>query len=124
MNWLALVLFLEVGILPTGTVALYSVPPRVYEVDRELYSCLSAEISAYGTVFVGGSVRTGMWWQRGEWIWPHMADYLVWAGLRFGPLEVGWRHRCVHPVIPAYTRPDLPTERFYEEAYIRFTAER
>ncbi len=123
MNWLALIFALEVGWLPNGGFALYEVP-QVIEVTGSFYTDLQAEVVAWDHLYIGGGMRTFMWSSEGDWtFWPHSTLYNFGAGLRWGPMELGWRHFCAHPVMPysILYDPVLRGEGAWDEIFLRFT---
>lgn len=93
--WLMLSIALEVGGL-RGTavdfdehVELIPSPP--------LYALIQGDAQA-GPVFLRGSIETDFFsYEFGEGL-PFDDTYSVGAGLRFGPLELGYEHMCIHPV--------------------------
>lgn len=126
MSWLIFIMSVELGWLPSGTLATYDVPPGteavLFDVTGNWYAAFDAEAQA-GPVFVGGALKTDVWSRAEDWtFWPHTAWYSVRAGFRSGPLEIGARHYCIHPVVPwlAVARPQW--EAAYDEVYVRLTA--
>lgn len=127
MNWLALFFALELGWMPAGDFIMYTVPPEIYSVRCSAYTELYVEAELFGIGFIGGGIRTSIWYNgEGYTFWPNRATYEFRAGARWGPLEIGWRHFCMHPVIPMfeYVHPDAIWEGAYEELYLRVSSGR
>ncbi len=125
MNWLVILYFIELGYSPFYD-NLNSLPTEVKHIRNEsvLYITLDAEIQLFNSVFIGGAVKTYFQDDTTDYSYlPFEADYLFKAGLRFGPLELGFRHFCLHPVRPyeMYYQPQGSTDGSYEEFYIRIS---
>lgn len=125
MKALMFLFSLELGFLPMGTIVQYEQPAFV-QFDGSFYTDLGAAVFLYG-FYIGGGVKTYMWKDQGELsFWPHMADYRVLSGFRWNIFEIGWRHYCIHPVVPmlALTRPQQIWEMAYDEVFVRISNER
>lgn len=121
MTWLAFVFALEAGWLPHGGFVAYEAP-EVIMVNGSFYTVLQAEAVAWDYLYLAGGMKAMMWSQKGEWtFWPHTMLYNFGAGLRLGPIEVGWRHFCVHPVMPysIIFDPHLKAEGAWDEIFLR-----
>lgn len=95
LSWLILSAAIELGGFCNGTVYdfdnMQGSPP-----SPPLYTTLSVDAQA-GPFFVTGLTETVYFLDEfgGR---PFDATYSVGAGLRFGNIELGWSHFCVHPV--------------------------
>lgn len=128
MNWIALAFALELGWMPNGDFLMYD-PPSFVSVAGSYYTELEMRATAFGFLFVGGSVKSFVWLYEGEYTFaPERELYEFEAGLTRGPLEVGFRHYCTHPMWPylwAYQHGDAGYgqaaryEGAYEELYLR-----
>ena len=121
MTWLAFVLVLEAGWLPHGGFAMYQVP-AVIDVTGSFYVDMQAEAVAWKHLYLNGGMKTFMWSQEGNWtFWPHTELYNVGAGVRLGVFDLGWRHYCVHPVMPysILYDPVLKAEGSWDEVFLR-----
>jgi hypothetical protein len=121
MTWLALIFALEAGWLPHGGFALYDAP-AVIDVTGSFYVDMQAEAVAWGHLYLQGGMKAMMWSQADNWtFWPHTMLYNIGAGLRWGPLDLGWRHYCVHPVMPysILYDPVLTSEGAWDEVFLR-----
>ncbi len=96
-----------------------------YPVEYTAYAELEAEVVLFNMLFAGGGVRTSVWQleDTGYALWPHKAVYQFNAGLRIGVVEMGWRHYCMHPVIPYFklAKPLPIWEGAYDEVYLRIS---
>ena len=124
MNWLALIFALELGVAPNVGVLQYE--PRSHDYSRwEIgYTELSAEVELFDLLFAGGGVRTYVTPAEGLNFSPNTTVYDFRAGLRRGPVEIGWRHRCFHPTIAYLPLMDVQMaglEGGYDELYLRFS---
>lgn len=119
---LALILHLEAGWQPVDTVRGYVASGSAEETP--FYGTLGVELVIAEVVFVGLDVRTEMTaraFKPGEFS-PHLMSYGFAAGLRLAEgVELGFRHRCLHPIIP-YMRSksfNLNFEGAYQEVYLK-----
>ncbi len=129
MHWLALFFALEAGWMPAGDFVMYD-PPSMETVAGSFYTEFEARVTAWGFLFVGGSVKTFVWLYEGEYTFaPERSLYSLEAGVKFGPVEVGFRHYCTHPTwiyLWAFRYGDAEYgqaarwEGAYEEVYLRF----
>jgi len=126
MSWLALVAFLELAYLPMGDCVMYEAPNVVYA-RGGLAVTMDAEVVAFDHVFIGGNIMTAMWaddpdYSEGQLgFWPERMGYQFRAGVRFDPVEIGFRHYCTHPVVPwmPWMPQQIVWEGGYEEVYLR-----
>jgi hypothetical protein len=122
MTWLVFVFALEAGILPNGGFVMYQ-PDPAYVVDAVgFYTDLSCSVESFG-FYVGGGMRNYFWKDRdGMGFYPYQMTFRFDAGWRNEFLEVGFRHYCMHPVVPwlALTgAPECQWEGSYEELFVR-----
>ena len=122
---------MEFGYQPVGTVVMYKQPswrtPDFAHFSGSFYTDLEIMVGIAGIntlgFYVGGGVRTEMWGLNNELsFWPHLSNYRFLASFRYGPIEIGFRHFCIHPVVPmlALIQPvEQIWEGAYEEVFIR-----
>lgn len=119
LAWLVLSAAVEIGS--------FSAPSHIFDFDATkditygtpLYTMLSADAQA-GPLFVAGSVETEFFWSDGGK--PFDATYTFGMGLRFGSLEIGWTHFCMHPVEWSVNPIATPYQRFAgltDRVYVR-----
>ncbi|MBA7650936.1 hypothetical protein ES703_58751 [subsurface metagenome] len=127
MTWLAFVFALEIGFLPCGDFVMYNSDflDEFYPVKYTAYTELEAEVLAWDILFIGGGIRTSIWQlqESGYGFFPHKAVYNFHAGARQGLLEIGWRHFCIHPVVPCfkYIKPEAIWEGAFDMLYLRIS---
>lgn len=123
MTWLALFFALEVGFLPGGYMETYTYYGATDETFAGAYYVdMDAEVRLFDILFIGGGSKVYMDRTHGmiNFI-PNTVNYNFVAGARYGPLEVGFRHYCIHPIMPwSRYRVEMPEwEGWYEEIYVR-----
>jgi len=97
ISWLTLLFAAEVGL------ASQSLGP--YEFVDAVYTHFEVEAILADVAFVGGSTDIYSAYISPLAYAPFDARYHFTAGLRYGPLEVGWRHTCIHPVLSGPREP-------------------
>jgi len=123
MTWLSLFFALELGLAPEIGVLQYQPPQAVISKYEIGYTLLEAEVLLFDLLFAGGGVRTYITPGNGWTFAPNSTIYDFRAGLRRGPVELGWRHRCWHPTLPYLPLRDqhiTGLEGSFDELYIRF----
>jgi len=93
------------------------------------YALLEADVWLWDMVYMGGGVKTSFMSlpEAGERSWlgigfnPLDASYMVRAGAKFGAIDIGFRHVCLHPAAPYFydTLPSFAFDAGFEELYIR-----
>jgi len=123
MNWIALLFAIELGFAPYyGSLNVIPGEPS-FDITEDIgYVNFEAEVIAWDTIFIGGATKTYI--QRTSDLTnyhPFESDYLFNAGLRFDPIEIGYRHLCLHPTRPyeIYYQPQKSTDAAYDEFYLR-----
>ncbi len=96
--WLVLSAFLQMGIT-NGGAAIYEEPKFVKKEFPPAYAIMGIKGIA-GPFFLEGSMRSDMKSVSLDNWFPMQATYQIGAGLKIGPLTVGWLHTCYHPVAP------------------------
>lgn len=123
MKWIALAFALEVGLLPFDQTIMYDPPARLLNASWVFYTTLDAEVQLFDNhAFVGGSTEIREWkYPDAMKFSPERAGFAFNAGLRWGPVEIGFLHYCTHPVVPflPYYKPTVVWEGAYEKIYIR-----
>ena len=124
MNWLALFFALELGFLPKGYIETYSNDrmPQAIELQGAGYVDFEAEVGLFKYGFIGGSTKIYINKYSDNYTFsPLTAEFDFNLGIRIDPLEVGFRHYCMHPIVPwiYYARVSPQWEGSYEEIYLR-----
>jgi len=122
MSWLVFVFALEVGLFPNNSFIMYQ-PNPAYVIDAVgFYTDLEASMESYG-FYVGGGMRCYFWKDRDPLdFYPYQMTFSFDAGWRNEFFEIGFRHYCMHPVVPwlALTEaPECQWEGSYDEMFIR-----
>jgi hypothetical protein len=121
MSFLAFIFAVELGWLPAGGFAAYQAPEFI-EPAGSFYTDLQAGVVAWNHFYITGGLKTYAWKQGTEWtFWPHSTLYDFGAGLLWGPVQVGWRHFCFHPVMPCSILYDaeLKAEGAWDEVFVK-----
>lgn len=105
MQWIAFMLAFEVGWLPSAELISYA-PPSFVDSSNQFYQLAEAKVTLFKFLEIGGSMRVQDWLYRGATdaigfgFWPNQLDSVLYADILIGPVTVGYRHECAHPVIP------------------------
>jgi len=135
MNWLVLAFCLELGIIPNGAFLMYDRLPIEYinespyaltSVDvlnfgNSIYTDLQFEATVLDYLFIGGGVKILMLSTNDYTFDPHALNYNFVFGCRIGPMEIFWRHYCMHPQM-TYMYDYIPLdgwEGMYDELGIK-----
>ena len=100
MNWIALLFYLEIGLLPGNSWIAYDNAEYTAWLQEapSLYTELDAEVVIADTVFIGGNVRTDVRPILIDSYMPYWMTYDFKAGVRWRAVELGFRHTCTHPI--------------------------
>jgi hypothetical protein len=134
VDWLVLAFALQLGYTPNDTAIQYQANKTIWDSDSSLIISMDAELRAWNTIYIGGSLAVPTWISTGASLptvtigsggWPSTLQSVIRAGVRLGGVEIGWSHLCTHPVMPY--QPLLGTqtlwEGFYDEFHIKFAGE-
>lgn len=120
MNWIALFFALEAGIVTENAWLLYDKP--VSAESPMMYTEFEAEILLLDHIFLRSRLRTDV--QRFDYGFnPVFTAYDNILGIRFDPVEIGFRHVCVHPLQTYLAQVGdrvSQVEGAFDEVYIRF----
>lgn len=122
MNWLVFVFALECGMLPNTSFIMYQPNPEYVMNEIGFYTDLSASVEVKG-FYIGGGMHNYFWKTiKGISFWPYQMTFLFNAGWRNDYVDVGFRHYCMHPVIPyaGLVKPQQNWEGGYQELFIKF----
>jgi len=94
--------------LPQENIIIAPTPPYGYVIsapgDASAVT-LGLRVTAFRHVFVGGSVRTYETYDTALLFSPYRADYVAYAGVKFGPISLRIFHECDHPVVSEFGAP-------------------
>jgi len=92
---------LGLGWLPHGTLRMYE-SRRVYDLSNTFYASLKTRAFLFEHIFIGGGMDSSFHKAEESMSFaPEGIDYMFTTGLKFGMLEVFFRHNCIHPA-PTY----------------------
>ena len=127
MNWLAFIFVLEMAALPNGFIQTYSTDiVRTEQGAGSANIKLNVEATLFDYLFIGGGITTYMRTQSSPNPFiPVDTFYYFNAGVRFKFIEAGFRHYCMHPVVPFLYHAEISPqwEGAFEEIYLRFELE-
>ena len=106
--------FIELGWVPTEAIASYD---SFYSQENTFYIEFGVDVEWY-FLRIGGDIRTYAWAVGMPSFFPYRAEYVIYCGAEFGPIMIGWRHLCSHPVVP-YGAKTMSTNATYDEFFIR-----
>lgn len=90
------------------------------------YTEFEADVTLLEVLFLNTTLRTDVKPVNSLLSWsPFWVTYAITLGLRVGPVEMGWRHLCTHPMQPyiTYYGVSVPVlEGSFDEVYLRFEA--
>lgn len=93
--------------------------------EQTYFLTFEAEIQIYELLYIKGSAKTLMYFEKDISGNPRALSSYFETGIRFNGLSAGWRHICIHPIIP-YAE-NLTTQLFVDqvidELFIRFEME-
>jgi hypothetical protein len=121
MNTLLFIFALEAGVLPNYEFVIYQPDLDYVEADYSFYTSLEITAELYG-FYLGGAMKCYMWRNTGRLNFhPYQMTYRFDAGWRNDWLTLGFRHYCIHPVIPlaGVMLPEQNWEEAFEELFIR-----
>jgi len=122
MTWLLLVYALEIGYMPIDNYAMYDIEAPFLQQRKSFYTELESYIKIKKIFYIGGSIRTDMWSMNTERpnFFPHKAEYKLETGLKIKNINIGFKHVCLHPVMPQTREiPKMHYEQSYEEIFFR-----
>ncbi len=119
MSWLALFFAIEVGLIPNENFKLYE-PPAHTQSNPSFYTQLETRVLILDFFFVGGELQTFIWLDDADInFWPFRTDYGFEAGISIPPIEMGFRHFCLHPRTQHRELISPHAEGSYDQFYIR-----
>ena len=123
MNWILFLLTFEFGLLPGGHFALYEIGRDVYS-EFSLDTKFTMEVQLFNKhIFIGGGIVVTFWKVNdNKSFYPDGILSIFNIGFRFPYAEIGYEHRCHHPIHPwMYEMPIRQAEYAYDRIYVRLT---
>jgi len=122
MNWLMFLFALELGWLPSGSFVMYERGPESVYMGGSFFTDLEAGFLLFNHFYIGGGIKTIMFRSAKGLIFdPQAVDYKFEYGLRFGIVDIFFRHHCIHPIMTYmyWYNAELIWEGWYNEIGIR-----
>ena len=94
---------LQLGYMPGHTMSLYEIPTdhQYIDVSHTWVFDYQATARLFKIGFItGGMTSYSLSTSSIVEYYPIRMDFDIGAGLRYGPLEIGWFHGCYHPIAP------------------------
>lgn len=100
MSWLIISWFLTVGFMPQNT-EVFSVGETTIYTDHPnaMYQTIGLEALAFDHLRIWSDIRTYEHTTNGYQYYPFRSDYQIGLDLLAGPVTIGVKHECDHPVI-------------------------
>ena len=101
MSWLVLSWFLTFGYLPQSQEAIATTTDRVEWLDNSgaFYQTIGLSATAFDHIRLYTELQTyDRMGSINQWF-PYRSDYIIGLDLLAGPVTIGVRHECDHPVI-------------------------
>jgi hypothetical protein len=120
-SWLVLSLYFTFGYIPEGQIVMYSPPSRVVD-SGMFYQQFDVEANLFKWINVGGTIKVEDWILRDEFSFlPQSLLSAVYVEVEKGPITLGFKHTCIHPVIPYQPIFGLDSlmDAFRQEIYLR-----
>lgn len=120
MEWLLLFFYIEFGFLPEGIFQLYERNEKFIS-SGSFYVDLYFEAEAFG-FFAGGQSKAFIYKNSHNYAFsPDNIQFDFFTGYRYNNIEIGFRHFCIHPIIPYYYFYEsiVNYEGSYSELYLR-----
>jgi hypothetical protein len=122
MDVLALAFAIEIGGLMNDTVQMYD-PPAIVAEGPTLYTDFAARFVIIEFFYVGGGVRTyARPFADRAGLFPMRDGFTFEAGALLGPVRVGLKHYCTHPIVP-YSgdfNPSLQWDKAYTDFFVSY----
>jgi len=121
MDWLVFEFALECGLLPNTGFAIYQPDLKSVAGADGFYTALSASVESFG-FYVGGGMRNYFWKMLEKGFRPYQMTFRFDAGWRNDFLDIGFRHYCMHPVVPFLGLTGAPPQNWecaYEVLFFR-----
>jgi len=121
-----LLFIFELGFMPTMAGAEYDFIESICRTDTGYHAELGVGAEWRG-LFIGGNVDVTMLAKKQKLqFWPISLLSEFHLGYRRGVFEVGYRHQCIHPVVPygGTWMPEILKDQARSEAYVRLTLQK
>jgi len=124
MKWLSMFFVFEMAMLPLGFIQTYETDiVRTESLVGSANVKMDIQAEMFDLFFVGGGITTNLRTQDAPNPFiPVDVFYSFNAGIKFQFIEAGFRHYCMHPIVPFLYHAEISPqwEGAYEEIYIKF----
>ncbi len=113
----------EVGSYPHTLFQVQAPASAALNYDYLMYSEFSAKIDVLKWLYVTGATTIYFYpYSDRVSFYPFYALFLVGAGVQFGPVTIGYEHRCDHAVVPYAFVTDalLAQDSGYDKVFVRY----
>jgi hypothetical protein len=113
----------EVGTYPQARLEVETPSVALLNYDLLMYSQLSAKIDVFPWLYAAGATTIYYYpYSQGLSFYPFYTLFMVGAGVQFGPVTVGYEHRCDHAVVPySFTAdPLFRQDSGYDKVFFRY----
>jgi hypothetical protein len=113
----------EIGSYPTARLEVETPSVQLLNYDMLMYSQLSAKIDVFPWLYASGATTIYYYpYSQGLGFYPFYALFMVGAGVQFGPVTIGYEHRCDHAVVPySFTAdPLFRQDSGYDKVFLRY----
>lgn len=111
---------LIIGYMPCNSIHIYEA--EYMKESYEFFSVLEAEILINDLFFIGGKTETLFHAKEINNYIPYCVDFSFNAGLRYKLFEIGFIHRCIHPIFTySIERQPVKYEGGFEKIYFKFS---
>jgi hypothetical protein len=113
----------ELGFMPIGLTSVVGSENYDGFYDLQEYIVFTYLHVYYDLSFlrVGGSIRTDMFDTQEFTFSPFLSTYDFYAELTYDDFTLGWRHRCVHPVVGDFRINPILLSAGYDEIYLNLS---
>jgi hypothetical protein len=113
----------EVGTYPQARLEVETPSVALLNYDLLMYSQFSAKIDLFPWLYATGATTIYYYpYSQGLSFYPFYALFMVGAGVQFGPVTLGYEHRCDHAIVPySFTAdPLFRSDSGYDKVFLRY----
>jgi len=119
---------LELGLQPFGHLVMNQTNAEREDIIAvpSLYVAMDAGVLLFDVGYITGGIVTQFWkLDEGVFFTPDQAEYHIDIGVKWRGVSVGFRHYCIHPIVPFIGGKALRViwEDSYEQIYLRIAGE-
>jgi hypothetical protein len=114
----------EVGSYPDARLQVEVPDVALLSYDMLMYSQFSAKIDVFPWLYASGATTIYFYPYNDKLsFYPFYALFMVGAGVQFGPVTIGYEHRCDHAVVPYsfVADPLLRQDSGFDQVFLRYS---